>query len=51
MFPFLVAVLTVIIFILLLPTIQELIHWSVLVGVHVRVSRYDVNYGVSLSLS
>ena len=40
--------LTMFVFIILLPTIQELIHLFLTVGVHVRVYKYDVNYGVSL---
>ena len=36
---------TVIIFLLLLPTSQELIHWFVLVGVRVQVYKSDVDYG------
>ena len=47
---FLVAVLAVIILHLLLPTTQELIHRFILVGVHVRVSKYYVYDGVSLYL-
>ena len=33
---------------LLLPTSQDLIHWFMFVGVRIRVSKYDVDYGVSL---
>ena len=50
MFPLIVAVLTMLILILLLPTVHEIIHWLVLVGVRVRVSKYNVNYGVSMDL-
>ena len=49
MFLLLVAVLTVLILILLLPTIQELIHWLMLVGIRVSVSKFDVDDGVSLA--
>ena len=45
----LVAVLTVFIFHLILPTIQELIHWLLLVGVHVLIYKSDVDYGVILA--
>ena len=48
MFLFIVAVLTVLIFILLLPIIQELIHWFLPVGVLIRVSKLDVDYDTSL---
>ena len=44
------AVLTVIILLLLPPMIQELIHLFVPVVVCIRVSRYDADYGVSLTL-
>ena len=47
-FPLFMTVLTVFIFILLLPKRQELIHWIFPVGFCVQVSKYDVNYGVSL---
>ena len=46
----LVAVINILIFLLLLPPIQELIHWFVLVGVRVRASKYDDEYGISLDL-
>ena len=49
MFLLLLEVLTVLIFVFLVPNIQDLIHWLILVGVNVRVSKYDVDYGVSLS--
>ena len=38
-----VAVLTVILLLLILPIIQELIHRFVIVGVHLSVSKYDVD--------
>ena len=47
-FPLLVSVLTVFIFIYLIPQRQELSHWFLTVGVYVRVSKSDVDYGVSL---
>ena len=50
MFLLLVEVLTVLIFILLLPTSQELIHRFVLLGVCTCVSKSDVDDGVSLAL-
>ena len=49
-FPLFVAMLNMFIFIFLVSTIQELIHWILPVGVSVRVSNYDVNYGVSADL-
>ena len=48
MVPLIAEVLTMLILILLLPKIQYLIHWFMLVVVRIRVSKYDVNYGVSL---
>ena len=50
MFPLIVSVIIVLIFILLLPTSQELIHWFVLVGIRIFISKSDVNYGISLDL-
>ena len=47
---FLVAVLTVFDLLLLLPTIQELINWIMLVGIRVSIEKYDVDDGVSLDL-
>ena len=43
-------VITVIILILLLPTIQEPIHWLILVGIRVGVYKFAVDDGVSLVL-
>ena len=50
MIPLLISVLTVLILVLLLPTRQEIIHWFVLVGVCIQVSKSDIDYGVSLDL-
>ena len=44
----LVAVINMLILILILPTIHEIIYWFMPVGVCVRVSKYDVDYGVSM---
>ena len=41
-------VLTVIILIYLLPTKQELIHWLVLVGIIISISKSGVDDGVSM---
>ena len=49
-FLFLVVVLILLIFILILPMSQQLIHCFLLVGVCIRVSKYGINYGVSLNL-
>ena len=48
--PFLVAVITVIIRIYLLPTIQEIIYWLILAGISISISisKSDVDDGVSL---
>ena len=47
--PLLVAVLAVFILIFLIPEIQEIFHWFLHVGVRVRVSKYDVDYGVIMA--
>ena len=49
-FLLIVEVLTVLIFIFLIQTIQEIVHWFILVGICIRVSKFDVDYGVSLDL-
>ena len=48
MFPLIVDVLTMLILLLLLPNIQKLVHWLILVGV--SISKYEVNDGVSMAL-
>ena len=40
--------LTVLILILLLPTIQEIIHWIIPVGICISIFKYDVKNGVSM---
>ena len=50
MLPFIVLVITMIILFLPLAMSQELIHWFVIVGVRIRVSKYDVDYGIRLDL-
>ena len=49
--PLFMAVFTMIILILILSMIQEIIHWFVLSGFHVRISKSDMNDGVSINLS
>ena len=44
------AVVTIIIIILLIPIIQELIRWIILVGIHISIFKLDVDDGVSLAL-
>ena len=44
------AVLTVLILLLLIPTRQELIHWLILVGIRVSIYKSDVDDGISLDL-
>ena len=46
-YPLLVVLLIVIILVFLLPKIQDLIHCLILVGIHVRISKSDVDDGVS----
>ena len=48
LFPLIVAVLTTNILIFLLPYIHEIFLWLLTVGVCIWVSKYDVNYGISL---
>ena len=48
MFPLLVAVLTVLIFLHFLPQIQELFNLFKPVGIYIRVAKFDVSYGVGL---
>ena len=48
MFPLLMEVFTISIFLLILQTKYELIHWLMLVGTRVSVSKSDVNDDVSL---
>ena len=48
MFPLIVAVLTVLIFLDSFPPRQELHHWVILVGTRVSIAKFDVHDGVSL---
>ena len=48
MFPLLVAVLTMLILIFFLPTIQELNHSLKPVGIRNMAAKFDVNYEVSM---
>ena len=48
-FPLLVAVLTVFIFIFLIPSIHEILHWLLHEGVYVQASKYDADYGVRMA--
>ena len=50
MSPLLVEILTVLILLLPLLTIQELIHWLILLGIRVRIYKSDVDDDVSLDL-
>ena len=50
MFLLLVAVLTTLIIILILPTIKEIIHRFVIVGVRARIFKSEADDGVSLDL-
>ena len=45
----LVSLLTVIIFILFTPTIQELLHWLILVDIRFSISKSDIDDGASLN--
>ena len=40
--------ITMLILIFFIQTIQYIINWLILVGVGIGVSKYDVDYGVSL---
>ena len=48
-FLLLVVVLTMLVVIFILPKIQELIRWLILVGIWVGISKYDVDYSISLT--
>ena len=48
MFQFIVAFITIFIFLFLLPSIQELSRLSLIIGVFDRVSKMDADYDVSL---
>ena len=50
-FLLLVAVLTVLVLIFLLPKSQEFIHWIILVGIHAIIAKHDVDDGASLAFS
>ena len=51
MFPFLVAVLTVLILIDFFPLSQERCHWLKYVGLCIIIAKFDVANGASLSVS
>ena len=51
MFPLVVTVLIVIVIFDRLPSDQECCHWIVLVRIHVRITKFDVNDGVDLTIS
>ena len=50
MFTLIVSVLTMLILIDFIPYIQERCHWIKYVGVHVSVTKFDVNDGISMSI-
>ena len=49
MFLLLVTVLTIVIFIFLFQKSHELIDWLIFLGVSIRVTRYDINYEISVA--
>ena len=49
MFLVLVEIIIVLVFLFLLSPIRERFHWLLLVGVSVRVPKFDVNDGASLT--
>ena len=49
MFMLLVVVITMIIRLHFLPPFQERYHWIKPVGIRVRISEFDVDYGVGMS--
>ena len=51
MFPLLILVITVLILIHLIPPCQERYHWIKLVGICVRVDKFDADYSIGLSIS
>ena len=44
----LVSVINVLVLLVLLPMSQELIHWLIIVGIHISIAKYDINDSVSL---
>ena len=50
MFPLVVTVLTMLVFLDLFPPGQERCNWFVLVRIRVSVTNFDVNNGVSLTI-
>ena len=48
MFLLIVTVLTVVIFLDSLPTIQEGHHWLIFVVIRISVAKFDINDGISL---
>ena len=50
MFPLVVAVLTVLVFLDLLPPGQDYCHWLVLVRISISVTKLDVNDGFNLAI-
>ena len=51
MSPLLLALLTMLIIIFLLTTSQDIIHWLIRVGIRVRMSKYNIDDGVSMDLT
>ena len=49
-FPLVVEVLTVLVFLDLLPLGQDRCHWIIFVRIRIRVSKFDVNDGVDLTI-
>ena len=47
-FPLIVTVLTMLVFLDSLPSIQEHCHWIILVGIRTRISKFDIDYGFIL---
>ena len=50
MFPFIVAVLIVLILLYFLPPSQDLLHWLKPVGIHIYVANFDVYHGADFSV-
>ena len=50
MFPLVVTVITVLVFLDHLPPVQERCHWFVLVRIRISVAKFYVNDGINLKI-
>ena len=50
MFPLVVTVLIVLVFLVSFPLSQDRCHWLIIVGICISVTKFDVNDGLNLSI-